>query len=93
MSPTKTETARQALVKKLRAARFHHFTGSDAAGVTYQTCRFCKKGFQPDSQHGDNCWFANNGYQCVGLWKYQVRHYSCGPCREERLAGAWKETQ
>ena len=48
------------------AARPWLFTTFGEFGLSYQTCRFCKRG-QGDTQ---------------GLWKYGVRHYACEDCRK-----------
>lgn len=41
-------------------------------GLTYQTCRFCGKGWR----------------ELTGLWKYGVRHYICQECREAAIRKA-----
>ena len=41
-------------------------------GLSYQTCRFCRRGIGIVS----------------GLWKYGVRHYICDDCRVTALAKA-----
>jgi hypothetical protein len=44
--------------------------GADYCGLTYQSCRFCKR----DDSDG-----------LRGLWKYGVRHYICDECRRAAL--------
>lgn len=53
---------------------FSHFAlGPDYCGLTYQACRFCKRG--------------GNNSDLRGLWKYGVRHYICEDCRKAKVEG------
>ena len=44
-------------------------------GLSYQSCRFCKgSAYQSPGPNGN-----------PGLWKYSIRHYICGRCREKGM--------
>lgn len=57
--------------EKMEHAIFHEFHAE--WGLSYQSCRFCGAGVSDKERIGN------------GLWKYAVRHYICGPCRETAM--------
>jgi len=48
-------------------------------GLSYQSCRFCKKGIGELHTPGA---FGEK----LGLWKYAVRHYICPQCRDKGMS-------
>ena len=64
-----SESTRDGLVNPAWRAFHISSKGREFDGLTYQCCRFCRKGL------GD----------VTGLWRYGIRHYACDMCRQAAL--------
>lgn len=85
-----TKPRNRALMGKVSAAHFSHFTLSPGSvGLSYQSCRFCLTAGRDneDAGHGAQCWYLKHEDACRGLWRYAIRHYVCTRCRGDILAG------